>query len=89
MFSMAAKSAGGDGDGEGLAVVFFPAAGGLSEFFGSGKFRISKGIEEKNDGRFVAVEYDTKEDGDSGNGNGNRVGVNAGSLVSTEVVDVS
>lgn len=86
-FSMAAKGAGGDG--EGLAVVFFPAGGGLSEFFGSGKFGISKGIEEKNDGRFVAVEYDTRKDADSGNGNGNRVGVSAGSLVSTEVIDVS
>lgn len=73
------------GDGDGIAFVVFPSGGELSQVFGQGYF----GVCDNTGHKFVAVEYDTRKDGSVGDLNGNHVGVDVGSFVSSDNSDVS
>ncbi|KMT18291.1 hypothetical protein BVRB_2g024540 [Beta vulgaris subsp. vulgaris] len=73
------------GNGDGIAFVIFPSGGKLSQVFDQGYFGFSDTI----DPQFVAVEYDTRKDDNVGDLNGNHVGVDVGSFVSSDTSDVS
>ncbi|KAL2928048.1 putative L-type lectin-domain containing receptor kinase S.7 [Bienertia sinuspersici] len=73
------------GDGDGIAFVVFPSSEELSKVFDQGYFGFSDNIDHK----FVAVEYDTRKDDNVGDVNGNHVGVDVGSFVSSDNSDVS
>ncbi|KNA07516.1 hypothetical protein SOVF_171140 [Spinacia oleracea] len=75
------------GNGDGIAFVIFPGGGEdeLSQVFDRGYFGVSDNIDRK----FVAVEYDTRKDDNVGDLNGNHVGVDVGSFVSSDNTDVS
>ncbi|GMH30573.1 hypothetical protein Nepgr_032416 [Nepenthes gracilis] len=76
------------GRGDGLAFVIVPT-GELSQVFdGEGSFGISKNF-KRIDGKFIAIEYDTHKDENLGDVNDNHIGIDVGSFISAEIIDVS
>ncbi|CAO2817087.1 unnamed protein product [Amaranthus hypochondriacus] len=73
------------GNGDGIAFVIFPKSDELSQVFNHGYFGVSDSIDHK----FVAVEFDTRKDDDVADLNGNHVGIDVGSFVSSDISDVS
>ncbi|GAB4829498.1 hypothetical protein Ancab_019171, partial [Ancistrocladus abbreviatus] len=75
---------------DGIAFVVVPSgAGGLGQNFDHQKsFGISKNA-GKSKGKFIAIEFATRKWDNVGDVNGNHVGVDVGSFMSTKIANVS
>ncbi|KAL9230177.1 hypothetical protein vseg_005564 [Gypsophila vaccaria] len=69
------------GDGDGIMFVIFPNFGDFSRVFDQGYFGLSDNVADD----FVAVEFDTKKDVGLGDLDGNHVGVDVGSIISSVI----